>query len=169
MTTFPTPALSIAGYVLAHAAWSISEAEGDEILCPLAIVEYRDGARRLRRFEADSREAAIIAGKDAMHDATSEAAAWAFAREGAWRKMDVDMSGDVLAIDFWAIGMPDIATFIQPFHRASRGGRFRIGGVPTLVAGDKLLLREAADPVIEAIVAGVDAHIVVAKLWPTWR
>jgi hypothetical protein len=169
MTIFPAPALSPAGYVLAHAAWSISESEGDEPLRPLAIVERPDGSRRLRRFEADTQEAAIIAGKDAMHDASSEAAAWAFAREGAWRKMDIDKSGDVLAIDFWASGMSDIATFIQPFHRASRGGRFRIGGVPTLVVGDNLLPRDEADPIIEAIVAGVDAHVVVAKLWPTWR
>lgn len=169
MQTFPAPALSLAGYVLAHAAWSISEADPDEHLCPLAIVERRDGARRLRRFEAESQEAAILAGKDAMHEASSDAAAWAFAREGAWRKMDADKSGDVLAIDFWAIGMPDVATFIQPFHRGSRGGRFRIGGVPTLVVGDKLLPRDEADPIIDAIVAAVDAHVVVAKLWPTWR
>lgn len=169
MTPFPLPALSLAGFALAHAAWSIADAEGDEMLRPLAVVENRDGARRLRRFDADTQEQAIIAGKDAMHEASAEMAAWAFAREGAWRKMDGDKSGDVLAIDFWAIGMPDVATLIQPFNRASRGGRFRIGGVPTLVVGERLLSRDAADPFIEAIVAGVHAHVVVGKLWATWR
>jgi hypothetical protein len=167
--TFPPPALSLAGFALAHAAWSISEAEPDEMLCPLGVVQERDGERRILRFEADTQEQAIIAGKDAMHRASGEVAAWAFAREGAWRKMGAEKTGDVLAIDFWSIGMTDVATLVQPFSRAQRGGRFRIGGVPTLLLGDTLLARDVAQPVVQAIVAGVHAHSAVAELWPSWQ
>jgi hypothetical protein len=169
MTALPQPGLSLAGFALAHAAWSLSEAEDGELLCPLAVVEARDGERKLTRFEADTQEQAIIAGKIAMREATGEAAAWAFAREGAWRKMGSDQAGDVLAIDFWATGMPSTATLSQPFNRATNGGRFRVGGVPTLVVGNTLLPAEIAIPSITVIMAGVRAHAAVAELWQTWR
>lgn len=169
MISFPPSALSLAGFALAHAAWSMADADPGEMLCPLGVIQERDGARRILRFEADTQEQAIIAGKDAMHRASTEMAAWAFAREGAWRKMGAEKTGDVLAIDFWSVGMTDVATLIQPFSRAERGGRFRIGGVPTLVLGDTLLARDVAQPVIQAIVDGVHAHSAVAELWPSWQ
>jgi hypothetical protein len=169
MTSLPQPALSLAGFALAHAAWSLSDTDDGELLCPLAVVERHGGERRLLRFEADTQEQAIIAGKTAMREATGEAAAWAFAREGAWRKMRGDQTGDVLAIDFWATGMPSTATLTQPFNRAMNGGRFRVGGVPSLVVGDRVLPAEIAIPSITAIMAGVQAHAAVAELWQTWR
>lgn len=169
MTSIPPAALSLAGFVLAHAAWSLSDCEDEDLLCPLAIVEQHDGARRLQRFEADTQEAAIIAGKAAMRDASLSSAAWAFAREGAWRAMASEEASDVLAIDLWAAGMAGAATLIQPFERARRGARFRIAGVPRIVVGDMLLARDDAGAIVEAIVAGVSAHAAVAKLWPTWK
>ena len=168
MTVLSASGLSLAGFALAHAAWSLSDAHDGELLCPLAVVEQRGGERRLLRFEADSQEQAIIAGKIAMREATADAAAWAFAREGAWRRMGSEQGGDVLAIDFWATGMPSTATLTQPFNRARNGGRFRVGGVPTLVVGDTLMAADVAAPSVTAIMAGVRAHAVVAELWPTW-
>ncbi|MEP7066874.1 MAG: hypothetical protein ABI889_12625 [Gemmatimonadota bacterium] len=169
MMSLPESVLSLAGFALAHAAWSISDAEGDDLLCPLAVVESREGARRLMRFEADSQEAAIIAGKNAMLDASRDAAAWAFAREAAWRKMGNERTGDVLAVDFWAAGMPGAATIMQHFNRAANCGRFRIGGVPALVVSGMQLSPDVASASITSIMAGVRAHTAVAELWPTWR
>jgi hypothetical protein len=169
MTHLPQPGLSLAGFALAHAAWSISDSERDELLCPLGVVETHEGARRLMRFEADTQEEAIAAAKKAMREATIEAAAWAFAREAAWRKMGDDQGGDVLAIDFWATGMPCAATIMQHFNRATNGGRFRIGGTPALVFDGIRLSADVAGPSITAIMAGVHAHSAVAELWPTWR
>jgi hypothetical protein len=169
MTQLPQPGLSLAGFALAHAAWSISDTEDGELLCPLAVVETHQGARRLMRFEADTQEEAIVAGKKAMRNATGEAAAWAFAREAAWRKMGDGQAGDVLAIDFWATGMPSAATIMQHFNRATNGGRFRIGGVPVLVFDGIRIPTDVANPTIIAIMAGVHAHTVVAGLWPTWQ
>lgn len=169
MTDLPQRALALAGFVLAHAAWSLSDGVDGDLLCPLTVVESGNGERTLARYEAESQEVAIIAGKSAMRDVKNEAAAWAFAREGAWRKMGSEQAGDVLAVDFWAAGMPSTATFMQPFSRARNGSRFRIGGVPTLVVGDRLLSADVASPSITAIMDGVNAHTIVAGLWPTWR
>jgi hypothetical protein len=165
----PRHALSLAGFILAHAAWSLSDSEADDSLCPVAVVEGVDGDRRLKRFEAETQEEAIIAGKSAMRLAMGDAAGWAFAREGARRWMGSEPSGDVLLVDFWATGMQSTATLTQPFNRATRGGRFRVGGVPTLIVGDALLSADAAKSAIDAIMQGVRGHTIVAELWPTWR
>jgi hypothetical protein len=169
MPSLPQSALALAGFALAHAAWSLSDTDDGELLCPLAVVEQHDGARRLMRFEAETQELAIIAGKTAMRDASGDVAAWAFAREGAWRKMKSDQRGDEIAIDFWANGMSAAATLTQSFNRSVNGSRFRIGGVPTLLVGSALLSPDVARPHIDVIMAGVRAHTVVAELWPTWR
>jgi hypothetical protein len=168
MTALPPAALSLAGFTLAHAAWSLADADDGDLLCPLAVIEQHDRSRRLTRFEADTQEEAIIAGKTAMREASGDVAAWAFAREGAWRKMGSEQGGDVLAIDFWASGMPATATLMQPFYRSVNGSRFRIGAVPTLVVGDQLLAAAVANPSIEAIMQGVQSHAMVATLWPGW-
>lgn len=169
MTQLPQSGLSLAGFALAHAAWSISDTEDGELLCPLAVIETHSGERRLMRFAADTQEAAIMAGKTAMREASADAAAWAFAREAVWRKMGIEQAGDVLAVDFWATGMPGPATIMQHFNRAANGSRFRIGASPTLVFDGIRLSADAAAPSIAAIMAGVGAHTAVAELWPTWR
>ena len=169
MSELPRLALALAGFALAHAAWSISDADDGVLLCPLAVVESAEGQRRLMRFEADTQEEAIIDGKNAMRQASAEAAAWAFAREAVWRKMGGDQPGEVLAVDFWAAGMPSAATMMQHFNRATNGSRFRIGGVPSLVVNGTPLSASAASASIETIMAGVRAHVAVAELWHTWR
>jgi hypothetical protein len=169
MTQLPEPGLSLAGLALAHAAWSLSDSQDEELLCPLAVMESREGERRFMRFEADSQEEAIVAGKAAVREATADVAAWAFAREAAWRRMDSEDRSHVLAIDFWAMGMPSAATIMQHFNRATNGGRFRIGGVPALVVNGNQLSASVAAPSIAAIMAGVKSHAAVAELWPKWR
>ena len=44
----PEPALRLSGFVLAHAVWSVSDTVADELLCPLAIVEWN--GERLERL-----------------------------------------------------------------------------------------------------------------------
>jgi hypothetical protein len=83
--------------------------------------------------------------------------------------MKHDHAGDVLAIDFWAPAMSAPATLTQSFNRGANGARFRIGGTPTLLVGDRLLSPDVASPHIDTIMAGVRAHTVVAELWPSWK
>lgn len=169
MIEFPLPALSLAGFVLAHAAWSISDTADDELLCPLAVIEKPGGERRLLRFEAETQEAAIRTGESAMNEAAASAAAWAFAREGTWRSADANELRDVLTIDFWARGMRGAASLVQPFKRYTRGGRFRLLGDPTLVAEGLVIERGTARASLEAIDGGVLTHPRAAELWESWH
>ena len=79
------------------------------------------------------------------------------------------IEGDVLAIDFWGIGMPATATLMQPFYRAASGGRFRIGSVSSLLVGENVLSSDSASRSIETIMAGVHSHAMVTTLWQSWR
>ena len=168
MTDFPPSALSLAGFLLAHAAWNVSDTADDELLCPLAIVEQASGERRLLRFEADTQESAVALGKAAMGEATASAAAWAFAQEGAWRPADMPGPQDVLTVDFWAQGMSGAATLLQPFERYRRGGRFRLLGELALVVDGRTVSGSEAAISLQAIDDGVMTHPAVAGLWASW-
>ena len=88
MTKFPPSALPLAGFVLAHAAWSVSDLPEEDLLCPLALLEDSEGGRRLVRFEAESQEQAITLGKETLSSPDAGTNAWAFAREGSWPSAD---------------------------------------------------------------------------------
>ena len=49
----PDSLMLLAGFVLAHAAWSVSDLPKGELLVPLAVVE-KNGQRQLLRFEAQT-------------------------------------------------------------------------------------------------------------------
>jgi hypothetical protein len=71
----------LAGFALAHAAWSVSDLPKGELLVPLAVVE-KNGQRQLLRFEAKTQEQAIAQAKAALTQRQPELDAWAFVREG---------------------------------------------------------------------------------------
>ena len=75
----PDSVLLISGYVLAHAGYSVCDAEEGELLVPLAVVES-DGQRDVLRFEADSQEEAISRAKRELTALKESADIWAFAR-----------------------------------------------------------------------------------------
>jgi hypothetical protein len=110
----PESALLLAGFVLAHAAWSVSDAP--ELLVPLAMVE-RGGQREAMRFEASSQQEAIAHGKAKMAALREEVDEWAFAREGL-----IDEKGqkvDVISVDIGVKGSAQRVTLIQHFERIS--------------------------------------------------
>src|SRR5438477_458577 len=132
MMNLPAPGLLLAGFVLAHAAWSVSDLPKGELLVPLAMVE-RGGQRSVTRFEAASQATAIAEGKAAMAKLGTSAEAWAFAREGLIRKGSVPI--DVLTVDFWAKGMKSPATLIQRYEPFATRGKFKIIGDPMFIIG----------------------------------
>ena len=120
MSPIPEVAAVLAGFVLAHAVWNVSDLPEGTLLVPLAIIEV-SGERHLHRFEAATQEQAIAAGKAAMHDAMPTADAWAFARDG---RLDRDgRVTDVVSVDFWAKGMTKPVTVIQKYKAPSKSGQ----------------------------------------------
>ncbi len=166
MEDIPHHALALGGFTLAHATWSVSDLLESELLCPLAVVE-RKGQRELLRFEAETQEEAISEGKRVMAE-EKDAEAWAFAREGALRSEEGGEAPDVLVVDFWAEGLLNPLTVIQPFERYTKSGRFRVVGDMIIASNGQILDSASSGKIIEGIKAGIQEHSKVAELWHTW-
>jgi hypothetical protein len=168
MASLSAEALFLAGFALAHAAWSVSDTSPDELLCPLVFLERGD-ERRLVRFEAETQAKAISAMKDAMGAAMREEEAFAAASEGTWRPNGIGSdSEDVITVDFWAPGMDAAATTLQPFRRAQIESRFTLLTQPRLVLNGVMVNQDDAAPALELLLEGVRSHSAVHSLWDSW-
>ena len=164
MPPFPSAALLLAGFTLAHAAWIVSDQP--ELLAPFAMKEVA-GQRYLQPFEAQTQEIAIAGGKAEAAKWSRDSITWAFAREGLVR--EGAKATDVISVDFWAPGMAEPVTTVQRFQRATVDGPFHlIGSIEVIVSGKILPDSETADAV-RSIEQGVAQHPHVAPLWATWK
>lgn len=161
----PESAILLAGFVLGHAAWSISDLPKGALLVPLAIVE-KSGQRQLLRFEAQTQDQAIADGKTTLAKRQHEFDAWAFGREGLMQEARGKV--DVLTVDAWATGMTRPITFVQRFSPYSSGA-FRINGDPIVVVDGKALERAEAVQLVKRLYDGVRQHPKAGQLWQEWR
>ena len=161
----PDSLVLLAGFVLAHAAWSVSDLPKGELLVPLAVVE-KDGQRQVLRFEAATQEEAIARGKATLARRQAELDAWAFAREGLLR----DKSGkvDVLTVDAWAKGLPRPVSFVQRFTPAATGA-FRVTGDAMVIVDGKALTEAEAVGLVKMLYAGALQHPRAGPFWPRWH
>ena len=161
----PETANLLAGFVLAHAAWSISDLPEGDFLVPLAIVETEAG-RKLTRFEAETQEKAIDAGKAFVSEQQPTASAWALAREGQINTSTGKI--DVLVVEAWGKGMNEPITYIQPFQPFA-SGTFKILGPAAPVVSGSILSPEQSEPLLDALYRGVSTHDQAASLWASWQ
>jgi hypothetical protein len=156
----------LAGFALAHAAWSASDLPAGELVVPLAFVQ-RGQARELVRFEAATQEEAVLNGKAAMSKATVDSDAWAFAREGLFPRDGKKV--DVLVVDCWSSGMSSPITFIQQFEPFAAKQRCRIVGEPLLVVEGIIQTPKAAQTAIKRLRDGIRSHPKAGALWSSWQ
>ena len=169
MPALSSDALYLAGFVLAHAAWSVSDLREDELLCPLAMVEGA-GGRRLARFEAPSQAEAIGAGQAALKGAIANGETVAFAREGTWRPVEAGQpADDVLTVEFCDESMERPAVILQRFRRQAPNAPFRLLGEPTLVVDGSVVESANARDALDDLFLGVRSHSAVRDLWDSWQ
>jgi len=158
------PALILAGFVLAHAAWSVFDVR--ETLVPMAVIE-KDGKRTLVRFEADTQAKAIDKGKASMAAATKTADAWALAREDLMPEGGGKI--EVFSVTFWSKGMESPAVLIQRFEPLAKNGTFKLIGEPKVVIRGVVQKPEQAKELLRAVRQGVSQHPQAARLWDSWH
>ncbi len=161
----PESVVLLAGFVLAHATWSVSDLPRGELLVPLAVIETK-GQRQLLRFEAPTQERAIAEGKAALAERQARLDAWAFGREGLMREGTGTV--DVLTVDAWAPGMARSITFVQKFSPYSSGA-FRIRGDAMVIVDGKVVEGPEAARLVKQLYDGVRQHPKAGPLWPGWR
>jgi hypothetical protein len=160
----PESALLLAGFVLAHAAWSISDAP--DLLVPLAVVE-RNGQREIMRFEADTQEEAIAHGKAEMATLSGDVDEWAFAREGLFNQKEGKV--DVISIDIGVKGNTQRITLIQRFEPYAKRNHFRLPGDSEVVIDGHLQDSTKFKGLLVSVRRGVSQHSKVAPLWDGWH
>ena len=154
--------LHLAGFALAHAAWSVSDLTSGELLCPLAITESSD-ERKLLRFEAETQEQAIGDAINALEKEKTKDTTWAFVRDGL-----VDTAygkSDVLVVSTWSKGMLEPLYFNQLYIPSSTANAFQILGPIVLLNSPE----KNSSAIISEIRKGIFDHPKVALLWANWE
>jgi hypothetical protein len=157
-------ALLLAGFALAHAAWSISDTP--DLLVPLAMLE-RGGKREVMRFEADTQEEAIARGKAKMAAVSEEFDGWAFAREGLLNEKGNKI--DVISIDIGIKGNKTRVTIVQRFEPYLKRRHFRLLGDPEIAIDGAVQDSRSVKDMLETIRRGVSQHSKAAPLWDGWH
>jgi hypothetical protein len=156
--------LLLAGFVLAHSAWSVSDAP--ELLVPLAIIE-RNGRRKIMRFEASTQEEAIAQGKAMTASLSADVDEWAFAREGL---LDEDSGKvDIISVDIGIKGSAQRVALIQRFEPYTKRHHFRLLGDTQTVIDGHIQEPAKAKGLAEIVRRGVSQHSKVAPLWDGWH
>ena len=154
------------GFTLAHAAWSIAEAEVKELLCPLAFIE-RDGNLELLRFESEVQEDAISMGKDYIDLHKENAIVISFAREELLTEQYKKV--DVLLVECWAKHETEHYGVIQKFMPNEGKGKFRLLGDPIILIDGLTQTEGTVTKLKERLEQGIQSHSEVAQLWSQWK
>jgi len=166
LVTVSEQALSLAGFTLAHALWSVSDLVGNDLLCPLVFIE-RNAQRELVRFEAETQAAAISAGKAQLAQSAADVDRWAFAHEGLINEQGSKV--DVVVVLLMAVKMMPSVTLIQRFAPFAKQNHFRLISCPTVSIDGVEQAPNSLPNVLLAVRSGVLEHGAVAKLWNSWN
>jgi len=154
------------GFTLAHAAWSVAEAEAEELLCPLAFIE-RDGNLELIRFESETQEDAISKGKNYINLHKENAVVSSFAREGLFPEQNKKV--DVLLVECWAKNDTKHYGVIQKFLPNEGKGKFQLVNEPITLIDGVIQTEGTASKLQENLELGIKSHSKVAQLWNQWK
>lgn len=156
-----------AGFALAHAAWSLSEAPAGEPMTPFVLVDD-GGARELIRLEAETPDQAMDEGKRATAALAGRVDAWAFARDGLLRMQGRDAAQHVLVVEFGWREADARHAVVQPYRAAADPSGFAIEGGPMVLRDGQAVDAADAERVIRGVRAGIQEHSAAAPLWARW-
>lgn len=161
----PKSSSLLAGEVLAHAVWSISEAPEGEILVPLAGI-LREGKVELIRFVPEELSGDFIAvARQQLEDQQGKLEAWTLAYDTRVTRGQGKV--DAIVFEVWGQGMATPAMFAQPYQ-PFHSGTFSLLGEPfflgTATSDDQDTLSET----LRTFRRGVENHHQVAPLWDNW-
>ncbi len=153
-------ALRLAGFLLAHATWIITDLDPGELYVPQALC-LKDGQLSLSVFEADTQVEAVANGKAFMKEEAGNFDGCAFARDGLVRQGDTAI--DTLTIDMANEDGDFVLTMIQPYSK--RDGMRLLGAETFLTPDGSMTSDETADALRPIIHEGADSHAGANKNW----
>jgi len=152
------PAAQLAGFLAAHAVWSVSDGE---TLIPLMGFETRYGKRQMHRFMADRIEVGVREGQERLA-ANAEGATRAVLIYDGFITLPTGKV-DALLVDIRDYGLPSRSLLMAvPYRPASSPQGFA-------VHRPKFLSSSGPEPDYQAVGSaffeGVDSHDKAASIW----
>ena len=161
-------ALLLAGFALAHAAWSVSDLPAGDLLTPLAMTTPGEQTPpTLIRYVGATQDEAIAKGRAEMDSLRAKGQPWAFVREGLLPEGGTKQ--DVLLVELWGPGMDAPLSLVQRFRPAAARGGFQLLGAPLVAVGGVVQPDSAVATVLEAVMEGVRRHKQAAAQWEAWH
>lgn len=158
--------LTLAGFVLAHAAFNVSELPKGQLLSPFVVVE-QNAERELTRFDDRNPVEAVSKARDFIQLLEEKVDAWAMARQGI-----VTIDGrelDVIVVEYWSRGMPESQTIMQEIRPPARRVKFKLIGQPFVLIDGEIQESSQVEDSINIIMMGIEEHSQAAPLWTQWK
>jgi hypothetical protein len=151
-------ASELAGFIAAHAIWTISDAEG---LIPILAFTTEDGQRKLERLASDDLPAAVEHGRKRLEDDPFRAADGVLAYDG--RITTAEGKRDAIILEIRSYALPWAKAMIAVPYSPLESGRFRVHK-PKLLEWERC---EDFDLEVAfgAFFRGVAAHEQGARIW----
>lgn len=160
-------ALQLAGFLLAHGFWTISEQTAQDRYVPQALCETVAGERRLVTFDAPTPEQSQADARSFMGSSAGQFARCAFSRD-AQVPLGQGQSATALVIDLRDGGRE--LTIVQAYRPAVANGGFALlGDELVLDSSGAPLLRSEEGAAITALREGAADHPALSEKWPQWN
>lgn len=159
-------ALQLAGFLMAHGFWTLSEQSAGDSYVPQALCETSAGERRLVSFDAPTPEQSLEEARGFMGSAAGQFAECAFSRQTEI-PLGADRSTPALVIQLTGNGR-DI-TILQPYRPASAAEGFRLLGDEVLLDERGPLPPGEANSAIASLREGAADHPGTEQSWSDWN
>lgn len=160
-------ALQLAGFLLAHGFWTISEETAQDRYVPQALCETVAGERRMITFDAATPEQSQADANSFMGSSAGQFARCAFSRD-AQVPLGKGQSTAALVIELRDGGRE--LTILQAYRPAVADGGFALlGDELVLDSSGAPLLRSEEGSAIVALREGAADHPALSDKWPQWN
>ncbi len=150
--------VELAGFVAAHAVWSVSEGE---TLVPILAFQREDGHQEVRRIEADELQEAVVQGKDWLSKNPEAVSCAVLVYDGVIRLPSGNTDCLMLELSSYTPALQSLSIAV-PYRHAQRPGGFGVHR-PKFFTGKED--SEYVRTVGEVFFRGVAQHEKGSALW----
>ena len=162
--SFPNEAARLAGMVLMHAAWSISDLPKGENLAPLAMTLAKGQTQVIRFSGSDCREA-VSNGFQQLGSQQKHLDAWALAYDSIVHT--ANGATDAVIVRVWSTLSKDELLLVQPYEPFWKHHHFRLLGPFEIYLNNQVQPASKAKRIRADVELGVQDHG-KHELWHAW-
>ena len=158
--------LKLAGFLMVHALWVMSELPEGQLYVPSALCETSTGERELIVFEANTQVEAIDRGKVFLSSPPDRFIRCAFARDG---QVNTSVGYvDILNVTMWERPAGEVAIVTQPYRPPFKGSFALLGSEVLIIDGQIALSSQYKTERSDIHIGGAE-HGGAAEKWRLWN